>query len=279
MKLPNSDDDPRQHEIELLYRRYLAEFGEDDSDIWVATYSKSGTTWMQLILYQLTTDGEMSFDHLFDVSPWLYYSALRRVAPTRTSAPRILKTHDPYRRFASGRKGRYVLVMRDGKDVCVSWYHHRRDFRGYEGSFDEHFEEFLHGREYNWFLHLRDWLENASRLPVLRVKYEELSREFDATVDRVSAFCRLEVDAQTRARTRERCSFAAMKQHERRLGPRADHFVGQASPPFSVKAEGQFIRRGQIGDGLRVLSERQLRDYRRRFDEVLGGYDVVAEYR
>ena len=53
-------------EFEYRYRRYLAEFGEADSDIWVSTYSKSGTTWMQVILYQLITDGRMDFDHLSD---------------------------------------------------------------------------------------------------------------------------------------------------------------------------------------------------------------------
>ncbi|MDP2135545.1 MAG: sulfotransferase domain-containing protein, partial [Sulfuritalea sp.] len=127
-------------EFELRYRRYLAEFGESDDDILVSTYSKSGTTWMQMILYQLTTDGDMGFDHLFDISPWVYYSALREVPPASTPQPRILKSHDSYARFARGRRGRFIFVVRDGRDVCLSLFHHRRNFKRYDGSFEQHFD-------------------------------------------------------------------------------------------------------------------------------------------
>jgi hypothetical protein len=33
-------------------------------DIFIVTYPRSGTTWMQMILYQLTTDGALDFPHI-----------------------------------------------------------------------------------------------------------------------------------------------------------------------------------------------------------------------
>jgi len=58
-------------------------------------------------------------------------------------------------------------VVRDGRDVCVSRYHHRRSFKGYTGSFDEHFQNFLFGTEYNWFNHVAGWLaiEQVESIP------------------------------------------------------------------------------------------------------------------
>ncbi len=204
----------KELEFEHRYRRYLAEFGEADSDIVVSTFSKSGTTWMQLILYQLTTRGDMDFDHLFDISPWVWYAALRQVTPAVVPHPRILKSHDDYRRFSKGRRGRFVFVTRDGRDVCISLYHHRRNFKRFTGTFEEHFDHFLHNTEYNWFDHTRLWMENRWNLPILYIKYEDLKRDFEGTVRQLARDLDIPVSDEILARTSQRCSFESMKQHE-----------------------------------------------------------------
>ncbi len=266
-------------EFELRYRRYLAEFGESDDDIMVSTYSKSGTTWMQMILYQLTTDGDMDFDHLFDISPWVYYSTLRELAPAYTPQPRIIKSHDRYARFAKGRRGRFIFVVRDGRDVCLSLFHHRRNFKRYDGSFEEHFDDFLGGTDYNWFDHLRPWLENSACLPITYVRFEDLKRNFAATVLGVAEACGIAVTEATLARVLERCSFEYMKQHEARFAPRNEHFAGKADAPYLVRNPDQFIRHGKVGEGVAALTECQLAAYRERFDRSLAGFSLVADYR
>jgi hypothetical protein len=42
-------------------RRALVSFVPRASDIFIVTYPKSGTNWMQMIMYQLTTDGDMEW--------------------------------------------------------------------------------------------------------------------------------------------------------------------------------------------------------------------------
>lgn len=266
-------------EFELRYRRYLADFGESDSDILVSTYSKSGTTWMQMILYQLMTAGDMDFDHLFDISPWVYYSALREIPPVPTPHPRILKSHDPVARFARGRRGRFIFVVRDGRDVCLSLFHHRRDFKRYDGSFEQHFDEFLHGTEYNWFDHVRGWLENAPGLSITHVRYEDLKHDFAAAVRRVATECTIDVTDAIMARVLERCSFEYMKRHELRFAPRNEHFAGKTNAPYFVRNPGRFIRHGKVGEGVAALTEPQLAAYRERFDRSLAGFALVADYR
>jgi hypothetical protein len=266
-------------EFECRYRRYLAEFGESDDDILVSTFSKSGTTWMQMILYQLTTAGDMDFDHLFDVSPWVYYAALRKVATARTRQPRIIKSHDRYARFTSGRRGRFIFVVRDGRDVCLSLFHHRHNFKRFDGTFDEHFNDFINGTEYNWFDHIRPWLANVNQLPITYIRYEDLKRDLTGTVVTIATACGITPSDKTLQRVMERCSFEHMKQHEARFSPRNEHFLGKPDTPYFVRHPDQFIRHGKVGEGVAALTPEQLEQYRQRFDRSLADFPLVASYR
>ncbi len=49
--------------------------------------------------------------------------------------------------------------------------------------------------------------------------------------------------------------------------------------PYEVLRPDQFIRRGQIGDGLEALNEEQLAAYRERFDRTLAEFPMMASYR
>lgn len=270
----------RELEFEYRYQLYTARFGHADSDIYISTFSKSGTTWAQIILYQLTTAGDMGFDHLFDISPWVWYAAVREVQPAVTPAPRLLKSHDDYRRFRRGHRGRFVFVLRDGRDVCVSLYHHRCNFKRYTGTFEQHFDSFLHNTEYNWFDHLRPWLANSQDLPIHYMHYEDLKSDFDRTVRELASFCGISVSEEIIGRTRQQSSFASMKQHELQLGPRNAHFAGrEKDAPYLVKNPDQFIRSGQVGEGKRALNEAQLAAFRERFDRSVGEFPQMARYR
>ena len=41
------------------------------NDVFVTTLQKCGTTWMQQILHQLRSGGDMSFDEISDVVPYI----------------------------------------------------------------------------------------------------------------------------------------------------------------------------------------------------------------
>jgi hypothetical protein len=64
------------------------------------------------------------------------------------------------------------------------------------------------------------------------------------------------------------------------LGPRNSHFAGkEKSAPYLVRNPDQFIRRGEIGDGRRILTAAQLAAFQERFDRSLAGFEQVARYR
>jgi len=261
------------------YRQLRTVYGERDSDIYISSYTRSGTTWTQMILYQLTTDGDMDFEHIFDVSPWLYYSALRDLEPARPPEPRILKTHDHYDFFDKNTPGRFIYVVRDGKDVLWSFYHHRLNVKGYTGSFDDHFEEFLEDTDYQWFHHVRDWFENRNDLPILFVTYESLLDAFEDTIGRIVDFCGIPVNEAILQRTRERTTFPFLKQHAAQLGPRPEHFKGEQQGKYQVKDQSEFIRKGVAGEGKDQLTPRQRARFAEKFDATLGHIEALRHYR
>jgi hypothetical protein len=229
-------------------------------DIFIVTYPRSGTTWMQMILYQLTTDGSMSLGHIAEHSPWFEQSPDSADGFEECAGPRVFKSHLPFKRIPKG-PGRYIYVARDGRDVAVSYYHLYRSHNGYVGTFDEFFELFLCGNVMfgSWFKHVEGWYTHRHKLNVLFLTYEELMADLEGCLRRIIAFCHLTVPEERLPLIVERCGFAFMKQHENKFDPAAEA-LSRHQPKQSL-----FVRAGRVGEGYRQLSKQQ----QVRFDQAL----------
>ncbi|MCU1338445.1 MAG: sulfotransferase [Bryobacterales bacterium] len=205
-------------------------------DIYIATYPRSGTSLVQMLLYQLTTDGEVGFDHISSVMPFLERSLRSGESLESLGSPRIFKTHLPYR-LVSRWPGKYIYVAREGKDVLLSYFHMYRDYVNPGTAFPTFFEDFLAGRvQYgSWFQHVAGWEPHRGDSNVLYLHYEDLVSELDRQAEKIAEFCGFPFPPDQRARILERCSFASMRQHERKFAPE------------NPRSEGSFIRRGQVG--------------------------------
>jgi hypothetical protein len=93
-------------------------------DIFLCVYPKSGATWAQIILYTLTHHGEA-----FDNNMGKYFSSIPALEPvggegiSKMHRPYVIKTHLPLNRISYDEKVKYVCVIRNPKDVCVSLYY------------------------------------------------------------------------------------------------------------------------------------------------------------
>ena len=98
-----------------------------DDDIIIATYAKSGTTWMQQIIAQMLFGPDADLE-VAEMSPWLDL----RVPPKEIKLPaveaqnhrRFLKTHLPVDALVFSPKAKYIYIGRDGRDVVWSMYNH-----------------------------------------------------------------------------------------------------------------------------------------------------------
>lgn len=244
--------------VSFIRGRFL-QFRIRPDDIFVASYPRSGTTLTQMILYQLTTDGSMDFRHVSDVCPWFERClAMRRWDLDEFASPRVLKTHLGYRLVPKG-PCRYIYVVRDGRDVAVSYYHMQRSHRRYQGSFAAFFSRFLRGRVVwgSWFRHVAGWTANPKKLRILFLSFEELVRDLEGSVRKIAEFCGIDVRESDLPRILERCSFDFMKRHEAKFDYHTERLLDRGLSP------GAFIREGRTGTGRAALDEEQAR----RFDE------------
>jgi hypothetical protein len=235
------------------------EFTPRPDDVFIVTYPRSGTTWMQMILYQLTTDGEISFPHIAEFCPWFEKLVRSARGFELRPSPRLFKSHLSYPKIPKG-ECKYIYVARDGKDVALSYYHLYCRYNGYEGTFDEFFERFLKGKVAfgSWFKHVKGWWLHRHDPNVLFLTYEELTRDIESCIRKIADFCDWELSPEKLARVRECSRFEFMKQHESRFDPALETLWEQG-----VKLKS-FLRNGRVGDGATTLSDEQ----KTRFEQV-----------
>ena len=247
---------------------YDTEYDGSPDDIFIVTYPRSGTTWLQMIVYQLTTDGAMDFAHIDEVSPYLEVTMIprRQQISDLRATPRVVKTHLPYHEIPKG-PGRYIYGIRNGLDVAVSYHYHARKYYPGMGrlSVSEFFSRFMAGRVLygSWFEHVTGWLRNKGRLNVLVVTYEDLSADLEAGVKRIADFCGITIDPAAMPRILERCSFAFMREHDARLSPGGRLLPAPAGPA------SPFIRQGQVGGWRQELDARAVSDFQEACDQRL----------
>jgi hypothetical protein len=251
-------------------QRYEAQPG----DVFVSTYPKCGTTWVQYIVYLLLHGGE-PLPHgtgINDVFPHL--EEVGEAAVRALSAARLVKTHLPFERTPWHPRARYVHVARNPFDCAVSFYHHTRGFVKHydfaEGTFDEFFECFVRGEVDfgDYFDHLLSWLPRAAEPNVLFLTYESMLARPPAAVAAIGKFLGGEntsVGASTLAdpelieRVAQASSFDRMRVDQRRWS---------SQRPANMP---EFVRKGVVGDWANHFSAAQARRLAERFVERTRG--------
>ena len=231
----------------LRSRRNKAAFRTRPDDVFIATYPKSGTTWMQMMLYQLCTDGDMDFDYVWDISPTLEnFYMYGKPHIEAMAGPRLIKTHLSYAAIPKG-SGRYIYITRDPRDVAVSFYHQHMDYGMFRGEFPAFFKRFLSGkvRGGSWLDHVSNWKANPEGLNVLYLTYEEMKKDTEAVVGKLADFLGVTLDDERLARVLERSHINYMRQFEDKFKPLHRDLDG--NPIGAATEPGRFVRQGKTG--------------------------------
>lgn len=130
-------------------------------DIFIISHPKSGTNWMEVIVYGLLHDGRSfadNMDHYLARTPFLELHGSDIVE--KMIRPGTIKTHLPFDRVPKHPQVKYICAIRNPKDVCVSFYYHSLSMPGIahsDSTFDVYFDHFLAGRKdygdyFDWVL-------------------------------------------------------------------------------------------------------------------------------
>ena len=234
-------------------------------DVFACAGFKSGTTWLLQIATQVAHRGAAEFTDIHHVVPWpdcppvleRYLVPLGDPSPLARSptARRVIKTHLPFDAVPYSESARYIGLVRDPKDACVSSYHFMRalifgpampSVATWVKSFTR--PDFV---PVSWAAHLQSYWRVRDRPNVLFLTYEELKRDAAGGVRRIAEHMGVELTAAELAEVVRRSSFTYMKEAQDKFNP------GQVVPWGS--AGGYMIRRGERGGAAELLTAEQRR--------------------
>ncbi|XP_045491378.1 sulfotransferase 1C4-like [Colias croceus] len=195
------------------------------SDVFVASYPRSGTTWTQELVWMVANDLDYATSNAIPLTErypfleftmcvhpvlkqrfieensysmrnlkmleWVTQPGTEQIAAAKS--PRFVKTHLPLSLLPPKMlDGKVVYVARDPRDVCVSFYHLNKSMRtqGYTGDFKTYWEFFIRDLHHwtPYFEHLKEAWEKRHHPNLLFLFYEDMSKDLPAAVRRVMEF-------------------------------------------------------------------------------------------
>lgn len=225
---------------------------------WLASYPKSGNTWIRMLIHAYYQNGHVDINH----SPFTYGDQgeywLRAVSPlpiedlgmemrvllrpacllnqlaSMFDEPRLVKTH-----YANVRVNNYcnfiphqlteraVYVVRDPRDVVMSLADYisisveeATGNMNNDGYALQNDSGLTHYLA-SWSTHVKSWMQEE-RYPVAVLKYEDLLQDTLGEFIQMLEFCNIRVDKKRAKRAVEACELAKLQRQEAKHGFRED---------------------------------------------------------
>jgi sulfotransferase family protein len=237
--------------------------------VWIASYPKSGNTWVRFLLCNLLHGRQDSALSLNTLAPDIHEVG----AQILHHPGGLAKTHFAFspRMPCAERTAAAIYVVRDPADVIASNYHYQRrsgaSSEDSPGAFDRYFDRFVEERGDprwrelgmgTWEQNACSWLDPNHPFPVLCLRYEALLADPHSAARSLARLLRPGSSDEEIGLAVESSSFARLREVEE-----ADirhRRVGIFYKPYlqdSIDSGNRFMRSGTAGEGARRLNAEQ----------------------
>lgn len=173
--------------------RSAVNYKHRDGDIFVVTYPKCGTHWMQFIVYNILTRAE-PVSSLFEFrlkSPFMDLFGAAAVHNPLKNGP--ITTHLPFKALRLADCAKYIYVARNPYDCAVSYYNFIKGITPKtvtDVSFEKFLSLYLKGKVIygDYFDHLLPWYESREADNIHFVTYERLKTDTSKEVLKIAEF-------------------------------------------------------------------------------------------
>lgn len=212
-------------------------------DRYIVSYPKSGNTWMRFLVSNLVfTDDPTTFLNIERRTPDIYGHSdffIRRIP-----RPRFIKSHECY----EPRYRRVIYIVRDPRDVAVSFYHECVKQRWITDAYPlaAFVKDWAGARvepEFGtWGQHVRSWLAmREGDDEFLLVRYEDLQAKCGEELARIARFLGLESSREDISRAIELSSADRMRALEKK---QQRWWVTTRG----TRLDKPFVRKAKVGD-------------------------------
>lgn len=193
-------------------------------NIYHAAVQKTGSQWLKAILSDPIVTNETGLltypQHRYE------FSEFHRRFPRLTFVPGLYMSYELYEEIDKPAQYRTIYVLRDPRDIIVSWYHSMLKthvLMGKVGKYRERLQQLHYEDGVSFcidalqirFAHQRSWAFNSGDDPkVLVVKYEDLVEHSVAEFSRLFAHCAVNLDRAAIHRLVEKHSFHNMRRRD-----------------------------------------------------------------
>lgn len=257
--------------LEEMRERQKGVFREDEfreglklelrpTDVVITPFAKSGTTWTQQIVHTLRTRGDMDFDDISRVVPWIETSPSVGIDlnAEQKANPRAFKSHLGWDLMPKG--GRYINVVRNPADVVVSMFKFNEGWYWAPGAVELNeyaLEEALTKRSY--YQHLKSWWPRRLDADVLFMCYETMLQAPAETITRIAEFIGVPLDDELLALALEHSSIGFMLEHKDRFDDLLMRRLATERMGVPFESDGAKVREGKSGTGAALSDEVQAR--------------------
>jgi aryl sulfotransferase len=238
-------------------------------DIVVSCPPRSGTNFTMHMIYQLLSGGDVSFEDLYQMVPWLDFTEyIGQPASERAErwasedVRRAWKTHLGVPPLKVRDDVLYVVVVRDVRDSIESYveFMHRQNpvfakAWGHDDVLDMTLERAVEkwiGSD-RYFPFVAGWWPRRHQRNVLMMHFSELKADLRGTLQRLREFAGIEIDDDAFDKAAEHSSFDWMKAHGDKFELRTIAIIDGERVP--VVLPGGMIRSGKIGLGRQRLTD------------------------
>jgi hypothetical protein len=243
-------------------------------DTFVVSYPRSGNTWTRFLIANLVhPDRNVSFANIEKLIPDTSSQSNR--ALKATPRPRIIKTHE----YFDHRYGKVVYIVRDPRDVALSYYDFQRKYMQIEDRYplDRYVDDFVTGKLISsgwgsWSENVASWLYTRGRgSGFLLLRYEDMMSDTPRELGRIAKFLGIDPQPERVSKAIEHSSADRMRELEKL---ESDKWVATRNRRKDIP----FVRVAKSGGWRTSLPENCVRQIETAWGDLMTtlGYELVT---